>query len=138
MLAHPNAISVNAAKKPRLARPNVPRMTPPFGELAEQFACPTLSSILGRGRGFQPDLCRVSPQMWINAATVGRWTDGRRRPPRGLRASSHMVLFLEIPGFPAVSRLLAVPGERVVLDVHECPSYLGAVRIDAAKNNAIP
>src|SRR6266487_1722103 len=77
MLAHPDAISVNAAKKPRLARPNVPRMTPPFGELAEQFACPTLSSILGRGRGFQRDLCRVSPQMWINAATVGRWTGGR-------------------------------------------------------------
>src|SRR5207253_6025640 len=65
-----------------------------------------------------------------------------RRCGAGLRAalsrpSSHLVLSLELPGFPAVSRLLAVPCERVVLDVHERPSYLGAVRIDAAKNNAI-
>src|SRR4051794_10866442 len=30
MLAHPDTIRVNAAKRPRFARPNVPRMTPPF------------------------------------------------------------------------------------------------------------
>src|SRR6266571_6410951 len=79
MVRHPVAVNVNTTKRPRFFRANVPRMTSPlgFGELAEQFACPTLSSILGRGRGFQRDLCRVSPQMWINAATVGRWTGGR-------------------------------------------------------------